>query len=147
DTWFQTSTSGVILGQQDAAVGGSVSGLVPAIYVGTDGLLRVEMFWGGGVRITSAARVNDGVFHHLAVTYDGTTETAYVDGVAIGSTAFTQYPYTSVYKYQLGTGYSGGRPATNGGLFYFNGLLDEVSVYRRPLSAAEVRAIYQAGSG
>ena len=72
DLWFQTTNggSGVILGQQVGNALSSVSSYVPVIYVGTDGLLRVEMFWGGGTRITSAGTVNAGQFHHLAVTFD-----------------------------------------------------------------------------
>src|SRR5262249_57544453 len=41
ETWFQTTTGGVILGQQGPG------GYVPAVYVGTDGRLRVQMFWKG----------------------------------------------------------------------------------------------------
>jgi Concanavalin A-like lectin/glucanases superfamily/Beta-propeller repeat len=147
DLWFQTTSSGVILGQQAGNVFGSLSGHVPVIYVGTDGLLRVEMFWGNGVRITSTSTVNDGAFHHLAVTFDGATETAYVDGVAIGITPFTQTNFAANYNYQLGIGYSSGRPATNDGWFAFDGLIDEVAFYRRLLTSQEIKAIVAAGSG
>src|SRR5215471_9771402 len=46
DAWFSTTTGGVILGQQGLAAPPSApSGAVPAIYVGTDGFLYVELFW------------------------------------------------------------------------------------------------------
>lgn len=45
--WFQTTNGGVILGQQDLPPFNSdLGGYVPAIYVGTNGLLYVQMFWG-----------------------------------------------------------------------------------------------------
>jgi hypothetical protein len=32
-------------------------------------------------------------------------------------------------------------------MYFFNGLLDEVSIYNRALTASEIQAIYAAGSG
>src|SRR5262249_33869491 len=49
DAWFKTSAGGVILGQQNADPFNGPSGFVPAVYVGTDGLLRAEIFWNGTV--------------------------------------------------------------------------------------------------
>lgn len=148
DAWFLTTTGGVILGQQGGASPPAVpAGAVPAIYVGTDGHLYVELFWKGSLApISSVSKVNDGVFHHVAVTFNGTTEAVYLDGVLIGSTAFAQTGYASSYQYQLGTGYtSAGWPATNPGYFYFNGLIDEVEFFNRALSQAEIQAIVNAG--
>jgi hypothetical protein len=128
DAWFLTTTGGVILGQQGGVSPPAVpTGAIPAIYVGTDGHLYVELFWKGTLApISSLSKVNDGVFHHVAVTFDGTTETLYLDGALIGSAAFAQTGYASSYQYQIGTGYTAaGWPATNGGYFYFQGLIDE----------------------
>jgi Ca2+-binding RTX toxin-like protein len=117
-----------------------------AVYVGTDGLLRVELFWKGFVGpIVSPGTVNDGAFHHVAVTYDGTTETVYLDGAAIGSAPHTQVGYAFAYNYQLGTGFAGGWPASNDNWFSFNGQIDEVEFTTRALSVANVQAIYNAG--
>jgi subtilisin-like proprotein convertase family protein len=131
ECWFKTSNGGVILGQQDGVAYGSTgAGYVPAIYVGTDGKLRVEMFWSGTVNpITSTKTVSDGIFHHLAVVYDGTTETAYLDGLVAGSAPFTQTSFATTYSYQLGTGYTPGWPAGNNNWFNFNGLIDEVRLW------------------
>jgi hypothetical protein len=143
ETWFKTTTGGVILGQQ----GGS--GYVPAVYVGTDSRLRAEMFWGGSANpITSAGPVNDGQWHHVAVTYDGTTEAVYLDGAAIGTTPFTQTAYSSSYQYQLGTGQAAGWPAapTGTGSYFFGGQIDEATFYSRALSQAEIQSIVNVGS-
>src|SRR5262249_55499183 len=136
ETWFQTTTGGVILGQQGPG------GYVPAVYVGTDGRLRAQMFWKGAVDpIVSAVAVNDGQFHHVAVAYDGSAQTVYLDGVAIGTKAHTQVAYAPSYEYQLGAGQTFNWPAGNGNWYPFGGLLDEPALYTRPLSASEVRAL------
>ena len=149
DAWFQTTVGGVILGRQ-----GSVSpptpppgSWVPAIYVGTDGILRVSIFWNGSIApLSSTATVNDGVFHHVAVTWDGSTETAYLDGVSFGSQSYTQVVDAPGYQYQIGTGFTAAWPAGDGGYFYFQGLIDEVEFFNRALSQAEVQAIFNSGS-
>jgi hypothetical protein len=148
DAWFLTTTGGVILGQQGGVSPPAVpTGAISAIYVGTDGHLYVELFWKGTLApISSLSKVNDGVFHHVAVTFDGTTETVYLDGALIASTPFVQTGYASSYQYQIGTGYTAaGWPATNGGYFYFQGLIDEVEFFNRALSQAEIQAIVNAG--
>jgi hypothetical protein len=147
ETWFATTYGGIILGQQDVPMQISTGAAVPAVYVGLDGYLRVEMFWSGTASPqTSPSTVNDGFFHHVAAVYDGTTLTAYLDGVAYASIPFTQTAYASAYFYQLGTGRGAGRPATGGSVYEFEGLIDEPAIYRRALTAAEVQRIYEAGS-
>ena len=147
ELWFSTLTGGVILGQQNTTPFTAPSVYVPAIYVGTDGRLYVAMFWNMFARIISPGTVNDGAFHHVAVTYDGTTESqcTWMERL-IGSRPFTQLGYSSNYHYQLGTGYTAGWPAANGGWFNFDGIIDEASLYNRALAAAEVAGIFAAGS-
>jgi hypothetical protein len=147
DLWFETSLYGVILGQQDVVpFGEMLLGYVPALYVGTNGLLYAQLFWGTGNQIASTTNVNNGNFHHAAVTYDGTNEFLYLDGVLVGGTPITQEAYSTNYQYQLGTGFTGGWPAAPGGWFPFHGVVDEPSLYNRVLSASEIAAIFNAGS-
>ena len=148
EVWFSTTNGGVILGQQNTVpyIAGP-GAYVPALYVGTDGKLYAALFWDNFTRLISTNTVNDGAFHHVAVTFDGTTEVLYLDGAASGSTPFIQQAYPGPYQYQLGTGYTaGGWPGGNGSWFPFSGIIDEASLYTRALSAGEVAAIYQAGS-
>ena len=75
-------------------------------------------------------------WYHLAVVRNGTTFTVYRNGVAIGSqSSGVNIPNPNA---PLTIGMAEG--------YYFNGLLDEVSIYRRNLSASEIAAIYDAGS-
>src|SRR5208337_4569763 len=97
--------------------------------------------------ISNSTPVNDGRFHHCAVTYDGTNEFMFVDGQAVASMPFTQKGYGSgIYQYQLGTGYTAGWPDTPGDWMPFAGIIDEASIYNRALTANEVAAIFNARS-
>jgi len=77
-------------------------------------------------------------WHHLAGTYDGSLISLYVDGqLAAQQSASGLLPTTS-------DGLAvGGRPS--GSLLYqFNGVIDEVRVYGRALSAGEIVQLYNA---
>jgi hypothetical protein len=71
-----------------------------------------------------------GVWEHCAFSFDGTTGTLYRDGVYAGSGAFSLGPDTEA---ALLFGANNG-----GGWNPFNGALDEVRIYDRALSDAEV---------
>ncbi|MGA2786622.1 MAG: LamG-like jellyroll fold domain-containing protein [Verrucomicrobiota bacterium] len=91
------------------------------------------------VDLYGSRNVNDGQWHHVAGVYDGTTMFLYVDGTldvsqpATGSIAQNSLPLCI------------GQTANSTG-YYFNGLIDEASIYNRALTAAEIQSIYSAGS-
>ncbi len=146
--WFKTTAGGVILGQQTTVPPTAPGSYVPAVRVGTDGLLYVQMFWAGVSTGApeSTVPVNDGQFHHVAVTYDGASQVVYLDGVSVSTKSFSQTSYSTEYHYQLGTGYNGAW--SGGGTAWFNldGAIDEVAIYNRALTADEVLAFYSAAS-
>ena len=83
------------------------------------------------------------VLQHVALTYDKTSGVAvlYLNGVAVTITNLGSFtPQTS---YDL---YFGKRPSGPFAGSYFNGLMDEISIYNRALSSNEVASIYNAGS-
>jgi uncharacterized repeat protein (TIGR02543 family) len=82
--------------------------------------------------------LTDSLWHHVAATYDGASMRLYVDGSLQNSVAATGTIQTGTSPVAIGA-----RPGVN----YFAGALDEISLYNRALSAAEVQAIYSAGSG
>jgi len=84
--------------------------------------------------------VNDGQWHHVAAVYDGTNIYLYVDGSLDASTPATGSIIQDSFPVALGANLDAPSP------YYFNGLLDEVSIYNRALSAAEINSIYSAGS-
>jgi len=96
------------------------------------------------------APVTAGTWQHLAVTWDGTTMRHYLDGAEkyareIGGAIVGQD--TGLGIGCRGVASDGGAMTVDGGAIlreWMDGTIDEVAVYRRALSAAEVRAYYDA---
>ena len=78
---------------------------------------------------------------HLAATYDGNNLVIYFNGSAQASTPFSSGIISSTDDVGIGATIGGGGP-----IAIFNGLIDEPTIYNRALSAAEIQAIYNAGS-
>ncbi len=91
--------------------------------------------WLAGTR-----NVNDGQWHHVAGVYDGMNMYLYVDGTLDVSQAGTGTIAQNSYPVHIG-----GNAEASGLLF--NGLIDEVSIYNRALTASEIQADYEAGKG
>jgi hypothetical protein len=69
----------------------------------------------------------------LAATYDGATLRVYVNGAQVGSKAVTQSMLVSTGPLQIGGNAVWGE--------YFSGLIDDVRVYNRALTSAEVTSL------
>jgi hypothetical protein len=69
---------------------------------------------------------------HISMTWDGTTLKTYVDGAMVASQAAPAPLITSTGQLRIG-----GENVRNG---WFNGYIDEVRIYGRPLSATEIAA-------
>jgi hypothetical protein len=149
ELWFETVSGGVILAQQTSAPSNYPDGgWLPEIYVGTDGNVYVQLFWDGSEnQVRTTTPVNDGNFHHLAVTYDGFNETIYVDGSELVTKPLAYSSFTSGFYTQLGTGYTAYWPAGTGGWYPFEGIIDEPTLYNTALTAAQVQSIYDIGGG
>ena len=82
------------------------------------------------------------VFQHVALTYDTNSGLAilYLNGTNVASTNLGVFVPKTDGDVLLGRDMS---PYTNN---YYGGLMDEMSVYGRALSAAEIAAIYQASA-
>ncbi len=90
---------------------------------------------GGGGHVQSVRTVNDGSWHLIAIVLSGTNLSFYVDG-AFDVTRTSAAPLSTT-----NTGVIGRESDSSGS--YFNGLLDDVRVYNRALSAAEIQRLYQ----
>jgi YD repeat-containing protein len=75
-------------------------------------------------------------WHHAAVTCGNGNGTIYLDGGADGTFAFSS-PATNTLDLFIGHSQTAGQG-------YFSGLMDEVTLYSRVLSASEIQAIYSA---
>lgn len=88
---------------------------------------------------TSGAKLNDGKWRHVAITYSATakTMTVYVDGLAKSSQAFTSSdPVTAVRI---------GGPRSRTQWRRYLGRLDDVAVWNHALSAADIKNVFWFG--
>lgn len=139
--WFKTSSTGIILGQ-------TAGGYVPAIYVGTNGLLYTSCFWGGSVnnQSVSISLVNNNSWNNITVTFQSYIQISYLNGVSYAVLSKTQTAYSDTYSYFLGTGIGGGWanfPASPN----FNGDISYIVHYNRALTPAEILQNYNATKG
>ena len=86
-----------------------------------------------------------GTWHHIAVTWDGTTGPGsmkiYQDGTLVASTsAAVTSIQTNAYPLRIG----GGGSFHSADVDFFDGLVDEVEIYNRSLTDSEVQAIFSA---
>jgi hypothetical protein len=132
EAWVQPTALGtlwrtVILKEQPG-------NLIYALYAG-DGLARPasDVFTTAdrGFSGTSALTLN--TWTHLAATYDGTTQRLFVNGVQVATRATTGAIRASTGVLRIG----GNNIWTNE---WFAGLIDEVRVYNKALTAAEIQA-------
>ena len=91
------------------------------------------------------AAVSAGEWHHIAGTYDGANLQLYVEGQPWGNPTVASGPLSMMpVNGFVSIGSEAGR-VTCGCDRYFNGLIDEVTIYNRGLAASEIAAIYNAG--
>ena len=143
ETWFKTTGTGPIIGYSNAATGATPTQWVSVVYVGTDGKLRGQFWNGAASPMTTAAAVNDGQWHHVALTASASSQSMYVDNVLIG-TKTGAINHLQMYLATIGAAFGTSWPGANAGWQYFSGKIDEVAVYWKTLSAARIAAHYAA---
>jgi hypothetical protein len=78
-------------------------------------------------------------FQHIVVTYDGTTIRIYVDNVEEASEDANAGTAATSDQFRVGIRIAAGH--------FLRGILDELAIWSRALSALEVAALYNAGAG
>jgi hypothetical protein len=139
EMWFKTtSTARQALFAYGTIAAGNEFGLIMEANVQT----MQAWGWGSGndkvFNLTSP--VTDGAWHQVVETYDGTSITLYIDGVALTPQAATRNTIIDASGFNIGAVVTTGD--FNSGS-YFNGSLDEVSLYTTALSQATVTNHYQ----
>ncbi|MDQ6993128.1 MAG: DUF5011 domain-containing protein [Mariprofundus sp.] len=97
---------------------------------------KLWFYTGGTVAnaFSTASLSNDGLWHHVAVSYDGTSARFYIDG-ALDSTVAAAGALAPITTANINVGGSGNT------VDYFNGDIDEVRIYNRMLNMAEITAL------
>jgi len=145
--WFKaTVAGGKLIGFGSNQTGFSASA-DRHIYMANDGKILFGAKPGGVYRTaTSIASYNDGNWHMATATMSAAGIVLYVDGVQVGSNTLATSGENYTGYWRIGYDNIDGWPSTPTNR-YFTGDLDDVFVYNRALSAAEVTNLYNAGNG
>ena len=92
----------------------------------------------GGNQLMGSVPINPDTWYQVAATYDGTTQRFYVNG---------NFDASAVRDLNTGSGNVkiGKQPDWSGA--YFKGEIDEVGIWDKALTATEISALYNSGSG
>jgi hypothetical protein len=117
-----------------------------AIQTNPDGTACFFYGLGGGcctnfIGPCTQASILDGQWHHLAGVWTGTVIQIYEDAVLQNTVNSTALPVNNNRDVHFGMAWGGGTPTR-----FFHGLVDEVEIFNRALSAGEIQAIVDAGS-
>ena len=165
-TIFNPGTSNFTYSAWVKVSGGSGTRMIIGMYNGGIGLVQFYIsgsnFASFVIRDSSAVTstaagstaLNDGQWHHVVGVRTGGSgggPLVYVDGVLVntGSTgiANVSVPCTTLFiGGSITSAVCSDNPATANESF-FNGLIDDVRIYNRALSATEIKALYLAGGG
>src|SRR6266550_3488691 len=130
EAWLYPTT---LSGWRTAILKRTTSGLAYSLYAHNNDPQPATTINVGGSDVSaagpSALPLNS--WSHLAATYDGTTMRLYVNGVQVGTHAVSGSITTSNGQLSIGGNNVWGE--------YFAGLIDEVRVYNRALSAGEIQ--------
>ncbi|MFC8620517.1 LamG-like jellyroll fold domain-containing protein [Micromonospora purpureochromogenes] len=154
--WFRTTTAGGVLFsyQDDVVAPGATTAkaYVPALYVGTDGRLHGQFYTGNSAAAMASAKVvNDGNWHHVALSGNGGSQTMYLDGAQTASlTGAINMTFTGMPNVYVGAGFLGGgwpsQPNTTGTASFFNGSIADVALYNQALTANTVAGLHASGA-
>jgi hypothetical protein len=114
-----------------------------ALYTGDRGGLQFYVFNGTrwAMSPSPGTGVWNGEWHHTVGTFDGSVVRLYVDGVQVGTGTNTDV--WIAYELPDGNDLSIGAYWIPDG-FHFNGLIDEVAIWTRALTADEIADLYTA---
>ena len=131
--WAKTNTlSGA---HAIAAFGTTTAG--QAMFIGQDGTSLLAGGWSTMYEVNVSGFWTLNTWHHIAMTYDGTTAKLYADGVEVGS-------MTKAFNLVLTNAYIGKHLYSSG---WWNGSIDDVRIYDRALTSAEIEQLAGVAAG
>ena len=142
--WFRTTTTtgGEILGFGTSTTGLSVTN-DRAVFITNTGKLAFDLYPAAHRAITSPNSYNDGQWHQVTATFDGTTMSLLVDGVFVTSRNDAVSPWFQAGNWRIGGDKltsMPGAPTNN----YFTGDIANVAIYPTALSREQVAVQYVA---
>lgn len=142
--YFKTTGSGVLLGYQNTQIPASPSQYMPIAYINNvTGKLVSSLWIGGDLTVISPERVDNGVWHKLAVSASSSSISLYLDDLPIGTNNSGSVQHLSMSYNQLGKGFGTGRNLTtdNYGWASYTGLIDDVYILSKGLSSDDIQTM------
>jgi len=144
DTWVRATSFST--GNYNSVVSyGSLTGVENPYYIGLAAGIPafITQHTSGQNNLSAPSSITLNVWHHIAVSFDGSTKNMYVDGSLVTSAGVANpIVYGTDAPLLIGEDLDGGAAAG----IPFSGLIDEVEIFNRALSLAEIQSIYNAGS-
>ena len=112
-----------------------------ALSIGSNNFLEATLRIGeSDFRVLSSnLPVNDGLWHHAVLSYDGTTARLYLDNVLVDNRTDFSGP---LYRLSLTTFLNLGLIFEPGNNRFYTGKIDDINYYNYGISASEVEALY-----
>ena len=106
--------------------------------------LYLQMRGNSGALVTAGGvtTLTAGTWYHVVATYDSSDESIeiFVDTVTAGTNTYTGISWSNVDEAAIGE-------ITGSSPFEFDGVIDEVGIWNRVLSGAEITELYNSGAG
>ena len=141
ELWFKTTSSAQ---QVLFAYGASRNTQEYGLWLNSGATGMTAWGFGGGndIVFTMPAAMNDGLWHQVIETYNGTNLTLYIDGTALTPQAATRSTVLDMYGFSIGAIL---RSSDGNYGEFFTGSIDEVSFYTTTLTQTTVTNHYQLG--
>jgi hypothetical protein len=148
EAWVKTSSisGGKIIGYGDKTSGSSAAD-DRHLYITNNGTIVFGVYPNVVKTVQSGTGYNNNKWHHIVGTLDGSAGIKlYVDGHLVGSDATAKSGQSYSGYWRVGGDNLAGWPSAPSSL-YLNGSIDDVAVYSKALTAAQVTNHYGLGTG
>jgi hypothetical protein len=151
--WFKTSDSGqqCLISKDNYGI----SDVTREWFISMYDLAKVRFYlmtneWSHRIGISTIDRFDDGLWHHLIATWDGTLDMGgmaiYIDGRRVDVTIDKAGSFTGLTSH-TGTPVRIGVFPADSYAYKFDGIIDDVRVYDRAISEKERQYLYNSGAG
>ncbi len=137
EMWFKTTSTGK---EALFSYGSAATNQEFGLWLNAGGATMTAWGYGNDKTFTLASAVNDGSWHQVVKTYNGTQIQLYVDGAPLTAQAATRSTTMDATGFVIGAILN---PASGQYGNFFDGALDEVSLYNTVLSQATVTSHYE----
>ncbi len=151
EAWVRRTGFTSDVGQVIGKGGGYINGVdLPMVFAMRFNFLQFEALFedvNGNNIVLGGPSFEDWMFHHYVYVRSGNSHELFVDAFSFGSMTFTDGPAsTAGLPLTIGAQYHQPQGSNDTISNFFGGDIDEISLYNRALTLAEIQALYDAGA-